>query len=197
MIIVIMCSIYIILIAIGFISNCIMYTCISIKLKHVSIAHLYSLIKHHQRISVSDHWLSWLVRGPIRYEQPNLPSCRSQQELRILSPPLFAAYGRCLWCSLSLLVLLTHVKMSAGVLLKSLHKVSRYSLAVLRAPLASSYHTERGVFGYRPRRGEPEEPDKELQALLNTHSCLNQGQCVAHSLLLYSLNTHNSSLRSA
>lgn len=66
--------------------------------------------------------------------------------------------------------------MSAGVMLKSLHKVSRYSLAVLKAPLVSSYHTERGVFGYRPRRANSETPDAELQALLKTHSSLNQGQ---------------------
>lgn len=68
-------------------------------------------------------------------------------------------------------------KMSAGVMLKSLRKVSRYPLAVLRAPLVASYHTERGVFGYRPRRGNSEEPDAVLQELLNTHSSLNQGQC--------------------
>lgn len=64
--------------------------------------------------------------------------------------------------------------MSAGVMLKCLHKVSRYSLAVFRAPLVALYHTERGVFGYRPRRGKP---DVVLQELLDTHSCLNQGQC--------------------
>lgn len=79
--------------------------------------------------------------------------------------------------------------MSAGVMLKSLHKVSRYSLAVLKAPLVSSYHTERGVFGYRPRRANSEKPDAELQALLETHSSLNQGQV---SSLFYTLLTPSS-----
>uniref|UniRef100_A0A8B9JIJ3 2-oxoadipate dehydrogenase complex component E1 n=1 Tax=Astyanax mexicanus TaxID=7994 RepID=A0A8B9JIJ3_ASTMX len=38
--------------------------------------------------------------------------------------------------------------MSAGVMLKNVHRLCRYSLGVSRARL---YHTERGVYGYRPR----------------------------------------------
>ncbi|XP_058264033.1 2-oxoadipate dehydrogenase complex component E1 [Hemibagrus wyckioides] len=80
--------------------------------------------------------------------------------------------------------------MSAGVMLKSLCKVSRYPLAVLRAPLVASYHTERGVFGYRPRRGNSEEPDAVLQELLNTYSSLNQDHGLARLVEAYRTHGH-------
>ncbi|XP_060770497.1 2-oxoadipate dehydrogenase complex component E1-like isoform X2 [Neoarius graeffei] len=78
--------------------------------------------------------------------------------------------------------------MSAGVMLRNLRKVSRYYFAVLRAPFVASYHTERGVFGYRPRRGASEETDAELRALLNTHFSLNEDHGLAR--LVEAFRTH-------
>uniref|UniRef100_A0AAY5F2V7 2-oxoadipate dehydrogenase complex component E1 n=1 Tax=Electrophorus electricus TaxID=8005 RepID=A0AAY5F2V7_ELEEL len=43
--------------------------------------------------------------------------------------------------------------MSSGVMLKNLHKLNRCMLIASRRPLITLYHTERGVYGYRPRRG--------------------------------------------
>lgn len=73
--------------------------------------------------------------------------------------------------------------MSACILLKTLQTVNRRSLGVLRTPLVCTYHTERGVYGYRPRREGSEEADTELQALSERLSSLNQGQ---HSLAQFS-----------
>ncbi|XP_062849359.1 2-oxoadipate dehydrogenase complex component E1 [Trichomycterus rosablanca] len=77
--------------------------------------------------------------------------------------------------------------MSACILLKSLQKVNRYSLRVFRAPLVAAYHTERGVYGYRPRRESSEEADAELSGRL---SSLNQDHGLAQLVEAYRAHGH-------
>lgn len=59
--------------------------------------------------------------------------------------------------------------MSAGIMLINLHRLLHRSFGARRPFLASLYHTQRGVYGFRPR----EIPEKD--AGLPQISALNQG----------------------
>ncbi|KAG9280801.1 putative 2-oxoglutarate dehydrogenase E1 component DHKTD1, mitochondrial [Astyanax mexicanus] len=75
--------------------------------------------------------------------------------------------------------------MSAGVMLKNVHRLCRYSLGVSRARL---YHTERGVYGYRPRTETP-EGDTGLSQLEH-FSSLNQDHGLARLVEAYRTHGH-------
>ncbi|XP_072528397.1 2-oxoadipate dehydrogenase complex component E1 [Salminus brasiliensis] len=74
--------------------------------------------------------------------------------------------------------------MSAGIMLKNVHKL-RYPLGVSRALL---YHTERGVYGYKPRKGN-QEGDSELSQL-DHFSSLNQDHGLARLVEAYRTHGH-------
>lgn len=59
--------------------------------------------------------------------------------------------------------------MSAGIMLINLHRLLHRSFGARRPFLASLYHTQRGVYGFRPR--EIPEKDSGLPQI----SALNQG----------------------
>ncbi|XP_036432329.1 LOW QUALITY PROTEIN: probable 2-oxoglutarate dehydrogenase E1 component DHKTD1, mitochondrial [Colossoma macropomum] len=74
--------------------------------------------------------------------------------------------------------------MSAGIILKNVHKLSRGALGVSR-PLF--YHTERGVYGYKPRR---EAPAEEGDTGIDHFSSLNQDHGLARLVEAYRTHGH-------